>query len=347
MANLPVESLLTKTAGAPRAHYNTALPAFVTVNGRPGDRVDPSEARTWLSLGHYIYDGATRQPLTVDKFGGEEIDAIFQLNTAPNIPCFNEAYGTGDIANFEAQMREIDQARLRMVNVPAIETSKKRRRAKKKAEARLAKREKEGDDSKHQQHGKDLDVPAQPCGQGNFCFLNTVDVILTGEGVGQTPFGARLRPQASLFRPSEQHPRLSVPGLPRGVAGGEGGTSTHRDTDPLPSVPFILSTTPIVAPPPPGMTFSPALLDRNFAAERDIEALLHSPPTAPLMPTTAAAWAGGPDTTEVCEQGRELEEQYGRGRVPRQIPVDGTGRRTSSVPGREVGWDSAEGREGP
>jgi len=145
MANLPVESLLTKTAGAPRAHYNTALPAFITVNCRRGDRVDPSEARAWLSLGHYIYDGATRQPLTVDTFGGEEIDVVFQLNTVPNIPRFDEAYGTGDVANFEAQMREVDQARLRMVNVPAIEKSKKRRRAKKKAEARLAKREKEGD----------------------------------------------------------------------------------------------------------------------------------------------------------------------------------------------------------
>jgi len=71
-------------------------------------------------------------------------------------------------------------------------------------------------------------VPAQPRGQGDFRFLNTVDVILTGEGVGQTPFGVRLRPQASLFRPSEQHSGLSVPSRPPVVAGGEGGTSAYR-----------------------------------------------------------------------------------------------------------------------
>jgi len=107
MANLPVESLLSHTVGTSRVQNSTSLPAFITVNGRPGDRVDPSEARTWLSLGHYIYDGATGEPLTVDTFGGEETDVVFRLNTAPNTPRFDEAYGAGDVANFEGQMREL------------------------------------------------------------------------------------------------------------------------------------------------------------------------------------------------------------------------------------------------
>jgi len=145
MTNLPIESLLFRTASAPPAHNNTSSRPFITVNGRLGDHIDPREARTWLRLGHYIYDGATSQPLTVNTFGGEENDATFHLNTAPNIPRFDEPYGTGNIADFDSQMREIDQARLRIVNVPAIATSKRRRRAMNKGEARQVARDIEGE----------------------------------------------------------------------------------------------------------------------------------------------------------------------------------------------------------
>jgi len=92
------------------------------------------------------------------------------------------------------------------------------------------------------------------------------------------------------------------------------------------STPLRLSKTPIIAPVPPGTTFSPALLDRTVA----VEAPLTAPLTGPRVQR--------PRTADVEEEVREME--YGRGRVPRQIGEEGRRRRTSSVPGRErvVGW---------